>query len=86
MGEMAELMIEGTVCDMCGCNFDDGGSPGFPRTCGECIPLTILIRDYIDLGLEIDDQFGCGLCPRMFQSEEARSDHARAKHGGKYHE
>lgn len=36
MGEHADDIIEGTVCEECGTFFDDGDSPGFPRTCNEC--------------------------------------------------
>lgn len=49
MGEIAEMMLDGTMCSACGefleCNFDmDGGadgiiedtSPGFPMMCAAC--------------------------------------------------
>ena len=35
MGEQAELIINGDVCQVCGCNFEDEGS-GYPRTCNGC--------------------------------------------------
>lgn len=34
MGEQADLMIDGEVCDICGCNFED--SHGYPATCKDC--------------------------------------------------
>lgn len=35
MGEVAEMMIDGTLCQRCG-TFLDGESPGFPRLCEDC--------------------------------------------------
>lgn len=35
MGEIAEAMINGDDCQVCGVPFDDEGS-GFPRTCASC--------------------------------------------------
>ena len=40
MGEYADDLIDGTVCQECGVFFDDildgHEPPGYPRTCGEC--------------------------------------------------
>jgi hypothetical protein len=33
MGEIAEMMINGEMCQDCGCFFEDGESPGYPRSC-----------------------------------------------------
>ena len=42
MGEAAEDMLDGTVCECCGQFFDDilngGEPPGFPRRCKSCEP------------------------------------------------
>lgn len=35
MGEFAELVIDGWLCQVCGQLIDKTG-PGFPRTCREC--------------------------------------------------
>jgi hypothetical protein len=35
MGEIAEMILEGDMCDCCGAVFDDDG-PGYPRTCDLC--------------------------------------------------
>ncbi len=35
MGEQADLIINGDVCEGCGENFDDEGQ-GFPRRCSSC--------------------------------------------------
>lgn len=38
MGEQADLMLNGDVCQICGMDFEDGESPGYPRTCSGCVP------------------------------------------------
>ena len=39
MGEIAEMMLEGTLCEGCGEAFDpDDESPGYPRRCAGCRP------------------------------------------------
>lgn len=35
MGEIADLMIEGEICEGCGAELG-GGAPGFPRRCAGC--------------------------------------------------
>jgi hypothetical protein len=35
MGEIADLMIEGEICEGCGCELD-GEAPGYPRRCAGC--------------------------------------------------
>ena len=35
MGEISEMMIDGTLCQVCGV-YLDGETPGFPRTCTHC--------------------------------------------------
>jgi hypothetical protein len=36
MGEIAEMMLEGILCQSCGVYIDEGEAQGFPRTCDEC--------------------------------------------------
>ena len=40
MGEVAEMIIDGTLCETCGSVFDDiiegNDAPGYPRKCEEC--------------------------------------------------
>lgn len=36
MGEMAEYIINGDDCQVCGVPFEDEGE-GFPRTCKDCL-------------------------------------------------
>lgn len=36
MGEIADMMINGLMCQYCGEFMDDFGEPGYPRSCGCC--------------------------------------------------
>lgn len=36
MGETAEMMLDGTLCEGCGVYLEDGGGEGFPRRCSQC--------------------------------------------------
>lgn len=36
MGEMAEMMINGALCEHCG-SFLDGDEPGYTRLCSDCL-------------------------------------------------
>lgn len=35
MGEIAEMMLDGTLCQMCGVYMGDAGN-GYPVTCASC--------------------------------------------------
>jgi hypothetical protein len=35
MGEIAEIMLEGVLCEQCGCLID-GEETGYPRLCEDC--------------------------------------------------
>ena len=41
MGEIADAIIEGEICDLCGAYLGEegwaGDSPGYPRRCDDCI-------------------------------------------------
>lgn len=37
MGIMANALIEGADCEICGMPFEDGEWPGYPRQCEECL-------------------------------------------------
>ena len=36
MGDVADMMIEGYLCERCGCCID-GEEPGYPRKCKACM-------------------------------------------------
>lgn len=37
MGDIADMMLDGTLCDGCGC-YLNGTAPGYPRYCRDCTP------------------------------------------------
>lgn len=37
MGEVAEMMLDGTLCQGCGVLMPDHQAPGYPRTCTCCL-------------------------------------------------
>ena len=37
MGDIADMMLDGTICEGCG-EFLDNDGPGFPRYCAGCEP------------------------------------------------
>ncbi len=36
MGEIAEMMLDGTLCSSCGCLLDEEGGDGIPSQCADC--------------------------------------------------
>ena len=36
MGDVAELIMEGALCETCGVLMDDHDAPGYPRQCEDC--------------------------------------------------
>lgn len=36
MGEIAEMMLEGILCQECGGFIDDHEADGYPRSCKDC--------------------------------------------------
>ncbi|WP_311918601.1 hypothetical protein [Carnobacterium divergens] len=37
MGELAEMTINGLLCQQCGGYLEDFEEPGYPRTCEDCL-------------------------------------------------
>jgi hypothetical protein len=42
MGEVADMILNGTMCQVCGCWMEDVEGPdfkppGYPRTCDDCL-------------------------------------------------
>lgn len=46
MGEIADDMVNGLICEQCG-TFIDGREPGYPRRCADCKKekVTVLINE-----------------------------------------
>ncbi len=80
MGEIAEMMLDGTLCE--GCGEYIGSDAGYPQYCSpECAA---------DRGVEFSGStrhrtpknVHCGACAKLFMNDAARDQHYRAKHGG----
>lgn len=37
MGDMADMMLDGTMCEICGVYLEEGVAQGFPRKCKHCV-------------------------------------------------
>lgn len=79
MGEIAEAIVNGFMCQSCGAIMPDHEEPGYPRNCPDCI------REGVK-GI-MTKAFGpptrktqCPEC-RKWVKETGLSDHRRDKHG-----
>lgn len=36
MSDIAEMMLDGTLCECCGVYIEEGEAEGFPRRCDDC--------------------------------------------------
>ena len=69
MGEIAEMMLDGALCEGCGVAMGDGKSPGYPRKCSDCLPSSgPLVR-----------KVKCEKCGRRVR-KTGLQDHMRAVH------
>lgn len=68
MGEIADLMLDGALCEQCGGAISDGAAPGYPRLCAECG------------GGNFFDRTNCPVCGKRVKTNGLQ-DHQRAVHG-----
>jgi hypothetical protein len=48
MGDIADMMLDGILCQKCGALVDIDEPPGYPRDCDECLnPTMILVAETI---------------------------------------
>ena len=88
MGEIAEMMLDGTMCEGCGEFMDIGGEPaGYPVRCAACgeepddsQPVNYKAPAYKPFICEHGKAPGFTGCQRRFQTEQARDQHRRDKH------
>ena len=77
MGEIADLMISGEICEGCQCELD-GDAPGHPRYCAGCAP-----RD-ADCSYpkvpSISSKVRCTVCGKKVK-RAGEADHMRDVHG-----
>lgn len=80
MGEIADLMINGDICEQCGVELGSEGD-GYPRLCADCakttLPLTPTARD--PLAGRAAPKVQCPACKR-FVKVLGLSDHYRSQH------
>ena len=83
MGEIAEMMLDGEMCEGCGV-YLGGEALGIPRKCqscgGDAPEHPVYSMDPAQAGGD-KTMFSCGTCSKMFRSKQAVSDHMRDKHG-----
>jgi hypothetical protein len=70
MGDAADMLLDGTCCQVCGEFMGD--DCGYPRTCDGCL------RDS-DRPRPKTAKVNCGICHRLVK-ETGLQDHMRAKH------
>lgn len=85
MGEIAEMMLDGTLCAGCG-EFLGEDDDGIPAYCAGCAP-EYEDEDASDYkpGMFCDPAplpkpFKCDCCNRKFKTEIGRADHKAAMH------
>ena len=68
MGEIADWILEGGACQVCGVHLDDGEEPGYPRTCVGCSSKA---------GTFVLKRINCRYpnCRKKFQTDAAARQH-----------
>jgi Zn finger protein HypA/HybF involved in hydrogenase expression len=73
MGDVADMMIDGTLCEGCGV-YLEGESHGVPRYCTGCMS-----NDDVSM-INTNTKVNCPKCQRRVK-EIGLADHMRDKHG-----
>ena len=84
MGDVADAMLDGTLCQECGCYIGaECGYPLFCRNCGSVVgPGKESHRARRDMRRTHPNRrpVACPTCGKKFASEQARDQHVRDKH------
>lgn len=76
MGEMADMVLSGTMCQGCGAFLSDGADgPGYPGWCSGCVPAFRISQPKAKRPRTIP----CPGCKRKFNSADAMKWHRKAK-------
>ncbi len=78
MGDVADMMLDGTLCEGCGV-YLEGESFGVPRYCAGCREDRQML-DIPDLVRPSQKKVSCPKCQRRVK-ETGLADHMRDKHG-----
>lgn len=95
MGEIAEMVLEGILCEGCG-GVVDGEASGYPRRCRSCGPITLQGALSRSLGSNANKAarhnherresarsrkpFECDRCSKLCRTPEGLAQHKRDKH------
>lgn len=95
MGEIAEMMLDGSLCQDCGQVIGDGNSDGFPVTCDSCLKQNarknLLVGDWrakVNItktkpGKQKMKRYPCNICGKSFA---VMAQHLHYAHGIKSHD
>ena len=79
MGEIADMMIDGTLCEGCGVYLDDGPS-GYPRRCADCEESERIADIHANVVASAKrHKVKCHICGKRV-SPEGLKQHKDAKH------
>ena len=83
MGEIADMMLNGLMCEGCGVFMDDFEETGYPRYCSEqCARDRGMICEAAPRTQQPSSKkFACPECGKRFRKDFAVADHRRAAHG-----
>jgi len=77
MGEIADMMLDGTMCQQCGVWMHEGeDGPGFPQTCSDCRQSNNR-AEHVAAGQE---KIACPICKKRVK-KVGLQDHQRDAHG-----
>lgn len=80
MGDIADMMLDGTLCEGCGVVLHDS-IPGFPQRCADCLeplpPLPVIEKYHVEW---VRRKVQCPDCNKHV-TEVGLADHRRDKHG-----
>lgn len=83
MGEVAEMMLDGTLCQSCG-EYLDQEPVGYPVSCGGCAGFNDAeVVIHVELDAKPPKTVHCPefpKCERMFRTRWAAAQHWAAKH------
>tara|TARA_B100002049_G_scaffold234290_1_gene216487 strand:- start:771 stop:983 length:213 start_codon:yes stop_codon:yes gene_type:complete len=68
MGDIADMMLEGGLCEQCGVVMPDYQEPGYPRSCPDCGGSSPRL-----------DKVNCTVCGKRVK-EKGLKDHMRDAH------
>ena len=80
MGEIAEMMLDGTMCQACGeWMYEGSDGPGYPQTCAGCGGT----EDDLHIPYIAINKVKCLGCNKLFREQAHMEQHKRAVHDKK---